>query len=50
MSSLKFCQKEVASKDFHKQRQIADILTIDVIKVVVYDKVTCNNGKTSSIF
>ena len=35
----------VASKDFHKQRQITDIFTIDVNKVVLSDKVTCNNGK-----
>ena len=30
MSSVKFDPIEVASKDFHKQRQIADIFTIDV--------------------
>ena len=42
---LKFGQKEVAGKDFYKQRQITDIFTIDINKVVVSDKVSCNNGK-----
>ena len=42
---LKFDQKEVASKDFYGQRQITDIFTIDVNKLVVSDKVPCNNGK-----
>ena len=37
MSSFKFSPIEVASKDFHKQRQITDILTIDVKKVVLSD-------------
>ena len=42
---FKFGQIEVTSKDFHKQRQITDIFTIDVNKVVLSDKVPCNNGK-----
>ena len=42
---FKFGQIEVASKDFHKQRQITDIFTIGVNKVVLSDKVPCNNGK-----
>ena len=42
---LKFGQKEVTTKDFFGQRQITDIFTIDVNKVVVSDKVSCNNGK-----
>ena len=42
---FKFGQIEVASKDFYKQRQITDILTIDVNKVVLSDKVSCNGGK-----
>ena len=42
---LKFGQKDVATKDFYGQRQITDILTIDVNKVLVSDKVPCNNGK-----
>ena len=42
---LKFGQKEVTTKDFYGQRQITDIFTIDVNKVVVSDKVPCNNGK-----
>ena len=42
---LKFGQKEVTTKDFFGQRQIADIFTIDVNRVVVSNKVPCNNGK-----
>ena len=42
---LKFGQKEVTAKDFYGQRQITDIFTIDVNKVVISDKVLCNNGK-----
>ena len=42
---LKFGQKEVTTKDFYGQRQITDIFTIDVSKVVASDKVSCNNGK-----
>ena len=42
---LKFGQKEVTMKDFYGQRQITDIFTIDVNKVVVSDKVSWNNGK-----
>ena len=42
---FKFGQKEVTTKDFYEQRQITDIFTIDVNKLVVSDKVPCNNGK-----
>ena len=42
---LKFSQKEVTTKNFYGQRQITDIFTIDVNKLVVSDKVLCNNGK-----
>ena len=42
---FKFDQKDVAAEDFYKERQITDILTIDVNKVVVSDEVSCNNGK-----
>ena len=42
---MKFGHKEVTTKDFYRQRQITDILTIDVNRVVVSDKVSCNNGK-----
>ena len=45
VSGFKFGQIEVAFKDFQKQRYITDILTINVNKVVVSDKVSCNNGK-----
>ena len=41
---LKFGQKEVTTKDFYGQRQITDIFTIDVNKLVVSDKVPCNNA------
>ena len=42
---LKFGQKEVTTKDFYGQRQITDILRIDANRVVISDKVSCNNGK-----
>ena len=42
---FKFGQKEVTAKEFYSQRQITDIFTFDVKKVVVSDKVSCNNGK-----
>ena len=42
---MKIGQKEVTTKDFYGQRQITDIFTIDVNKVVVSDKVSWNNGK-----
>ena len=42
---FKFGQKEVTTKDFYGQRQILDIFTIDVNKLVISDKVSCNNGK-----
>ena len=45
MSCFKFGQTEIASKDFYKQKQLTDIFTIDVNKVVVSDKVSCNDGK-----
>ena len=42
---FKFGQKELTAIDFYGQRQITDIFTIDVNKVVVSDKVSYNNGK-----
>ena len=42
---FKFGQIEIASKDFYRQTQITDIFMIDVKKVVLSDKVSCNNGK-----
>ena len=42
---LKFGQKEVTTKDFYGQRQITDIFTIDLNKLVISNKVSCNNGK-----
>ena len=45
MPNFKFSQIEVASNNFRKQRQITDIFAIHVNKVVLSDKVPCNNGK-----
>ena len=42
---LKFGQKEVTTKYYYRQRQITDIFTVDVNKLVVSDKMSCNNGK-----
>ena len=42
---LKFGQKEVTTEDFYGQRQVTDIFMIDVNKVVVSGRVSCNNGK-----
>ena len=42
---LKIGQKEVTTKDFYGQGQITDIFTMDVNKLVISDKVPCNNGK-----
>ena len=39
---LKFGQIEAASKD---QRPITDIFMVDVNKIVLSDKMSCNNGK-----
>ena len=45
MTSFTFGQIQFASKDFYKQRQITDMLKIDVNKIVVSDRVSCNNGR-----
>ena len=42
---LRFGQKEVRTKDFYGQGQITDIFTIDVNKLAIFDKVSCNDGK-----
>ena len=42
---LKFGQKEVTIKDVYGQKQITDVFTIDINKVMVSDKVPSNNGK-----
>ena len=42
---LKFGQKEITTKDFYRQRQITDLFTINVNKVVISEKVPCSNGK-----
>ena len=40
---LKLGQKEVTTKDFYGQRQITDIFTINVNRVVISGKVWYNN-------
>ena len=42
---MKFGQKEVTTKGFYGQRQITDLFTTDISKVVLSDKVPCSNGK-----
>ena len=42
---FKFGQKKVTTKDSYGQRQITDIFTINIKKLVVSDKVPCKNGK-----
>ena len=42
---FKFGQAEVTQKEFNRQRQIRYIFTIDVNKMVVSEKVPCNNRK-----
>ena len=39
MSCFKFDRIKVATKDFHKKKQLTDIFTIDVNKIVVSDRV-----------
>ena len=43
MSCFKFDRIKVATKDFQKKKQLTDIFTIDVNKIVVSDRVQCNN-------
>ena len=42
---LKLGEKEVTARGFYGKRQITDIFRIDVNRVVISDKVPCNNGK-----
>ena len=42
---MKFGQTEVTAKDFFRQRQITNIFKINVNKLVISDKLPCNNGK-----
>ena len=42
---FKVGQKEVTTKDFYGHRQITNIFTTDVNKLLVSDKVPWNNGK-----
>ena len=43
--SFKFGQITITSKDFHKKKQITDINTIDLDRIIVSDPLSCNNGK-----
>ena len=45
MYSFKFDQIEAASIDFKNQKQITNLLKINVNKVAVSGKISCNNGK-----
>ena len=42
---LKFGRIEVATEDFYRQKQMTDMFTISVNKVVLSDKVPCNTEK-----
>ena len=42
---LKFGQREVTTKGFYGQRQITDLFTVDLNRVMISDKIPCNNGK-----
>ena len=43
ISSSKFGQIQVASKDYHKQMHITYTLPVDASKALLSDKVSCNN-------
>ena len=45
MPNFKFGQKEIASEELKRQIQVTDITMIDINKIVLSDKVRCNNGK-----
>ena len=47
---LKFGLKEVTIKNFYGKKQITDIFTININRLVVSDKVPSNNGKDSRYF
>ena len=42
---FKFGQKEVTKKYFYGQRQITDIFTMGINKLMISNKVPCDNGK-----
>ena len=46
MSCLKFIPIKIESKDFHKQKQVTDIFTVDKNKAIVSERVSCNNKKS----
>ena len=45
MSSFKFGQKDIASQEFNKPRQVNNIFTNDLNKIVLSERVPCNNKK-----
>lgn len=45
MSSFKYGHIEIASEDFYNQRQVTDILAVDVNKALLYDRRPRINGK-----
>lgn len=45
LSSFKFGHIEIASEDFYNQRQVTDILAVDVNKALLYDRRPRVNGK-----
>ena len=45
MCKFKPGQKEILSRDFHKQKQVTDILRINVRKVMLSDRLSCSHGK-----
>ena len=45
LSHFKFSQIEIASEDFYKQKQVTDILTIDVNNAQLSDRRPRINGK-----
>ena len=44
-NSFQFSQVNIASKDVHKHREVTEIFTMDVNRVVISDWVTYNSGK-----
>ena len=45
LSSFRFGQAEIASKAFHKDRQVTDISAIDLNKATASDRVSCSRAK-----
>lgn len=45
MSSFRFGEAEIASKAFHKDRQVTNIFAIDLNKATASDRVSCSRAK-----